>query len=362
MATGKRGAKGGRDGGVDWGDDGAQGDAASDPSDYQAQLAALFDGLDDSAEVMIERVEPAYAAGFIGTWEVFDRDPASFMARLQAECGGHVYRVRPLRREVNGRKLYGRGMKRIRIAGPPLVEGRRWGTDEGPPVIDTTARVQPHPPPHPPAMQHPMGQFVEALNGIVTRLGALEAQSRAIANPQPTIDPMAQMLATMKGFAELQKVWQGLAPGGVAEEDDDDDDDDDEPPNIETMIAQIIAKKFDSDGEPKSPAPASTPAPAPNTTPGPRLIRSGVDVTDQGATTTGPAAAPSSTASPPPPASGHSPQEAAEGARQVAGVLARLPADEAVAFLVQTMRDLPPEVQSGLQAAALAELQSNKAG
>src|SRR5262245_51355865 len=243
MARGKREGENQGAGGVQWGGAAAAGDAAPTPAAPSDGIASMLAELGPEGEVLVERQEPHWCAGFCGTWSVETGDSVGFVERLQHELGGGVYLVRPLRRQPNGKKVYGSGSVRVRVAGqprvptqPPSMGGQQH---ERAPYIDATARE----PMRAPARND--GGIVEALAAVLQPVAQRLAAVEAII-PRPTPQPRSgglDLVGELRKFAELRKLARELVGDG-GRDDDDDDDDDDEPPQSQRLDPEALIAKF----------------------------------------------------------------------------------------------------------------------
>jgi hypothetical protein len=319
-----------------------QGSPASSVGDM---LAALQPG----GEVMVERAEPNWCAGFCGTWVIGDPDdPVGFVERLQAECGGGVYLLRPLRRLDNGQRRYAPGSVRVRVAGAP----RAASTAQPPAAAVIDAPVVRERVVQPPSSGFDAfaGVFERVMAPIAQRLAAVES---ALARPVAPVAaaPTVDLVGELRKFAELRKLARELLGDGGGRDDDDDDDDDEQqqqPLDLESLAAKFLEQKLDAQTQPPPPqqqAPSS----------GPRLIRNGVDVSSSPPQ---PASAPppQPMGAPPPPAS------AQEAAAQFAAKLGAMPPTDALQFLAEVQQRLPPQLRQVMEAVAQAQLDAQRGG
>jgi hypothetical protein len=298
---------------------------------------------------MLERQEPHWAAGFVGTWSI-DGDAVGFVERLQAELGGGVYLVRPLRRQANGKKVYAQGAVRVRVAGPPRVQQQQ------PHVIEATARDRlPERVPSRPAVSElgslaPMfesifGKFAERLAGIEQRLNAPVA-----AAPQPAA---YDLTSELRRLAELRKLARELVGMDDAGGDDDDDDDDEQPVapaapkklDLESMIAMYL------EGKVNPPAPAA--APAPMAGPQFTIIRNEQQQQQQQQQQAQQQQQPQQQQQ-------QQPTNAREAAAAFAQRLADMPPADALEFLGHVQSNLPPAVIAMLAQAAQQQAQQQQ--
>ena len=299
------------------------------PETVDGMLASLA----DYSEVSIFREEPSYAAGFIGTWSLANTDPVGFIERLEQECGGSVYRVQPLVRQPNGQKYFGKGMRRIRVAGEPKHRGRPWGSRDTaamatPTVIAAT--------PTPQSSASPLAgveTMMQIVTGFTERLAGIEARlsqpAPQVAPAMPDTDPLKTTLATLAALERIKKFTGGF---------DDDDDGGGQPPAdpMQQMMMMAMAKFMGGDSP--QPQPQSQPQPQPQPQPqdgysGPRLIRNEPQAQNE-----------------------EQPASVSTGAAAVAERLAQLQPHEAVQFLTEVSQQLPPQFQALLAQHAASKM------
>jgi len=238
------------------------------------EIDEIFDDLPDAYTVSINRIDPSWCDGFLGTWE-FSSDSPFDLNWLKNNFGGRKFRLR-IKSETPNRYIK---IKTVRLPDPPKREGleimqasdgtsRTRESMERAPAPPPPAQAAPPPPPQQDKLlekilelvisrQQPAQVSDKLTESLLSRINALETMlfqtlSRQQAAPPPAapqVDPLEQLKNVVNVISTLEDVRGALAPAAAA------------PDNA--LMDKAITTIIEQLGTPK-PAPAPTPTPAPH--------------------------------------------------------------------------------------------------